>query len=455
MSEQYGNIEQVQQETLIGSLNEDVTTTGAYSAPTGQNVPTDPLKTTGTGTTPIYGEVFEGATGQAQVDPKDEEVPQYVEPVSEPEVPDKPQTKATINAIGSIKAGDMVLVEVRNGEATAIGANGSGDRLMQSLSDVTQHFWADEQGAHVSDEAGGLSGNQVLIRHDGMYIIADYSIIAEFIQEGVFFSDNNEKSLASFTIDGAVIGDIDDNAFAVTQTGLTAFTQGKEFMNLEYYLQNNIGYSAITSEFPVGLMNERGASRHDNQVFANYTNSSMTSSWKDDGTSLHSVGLYVTADAQGTNTGDTASPAIQFMEDSNPIYRGEAYFQSNFKGNLLWSGVYYMNSTHTATFGGKNPLVSNQMSGILLVFSQYTSGTARDYGWNTYFVPKGLVEKHPGVKVTCFMADQGIFGIVGGKELYIYDNKITGHANNVATGTGASGIKYTNNAFVLRYVYGV
>lgn len=41
------------------------------------------------------------------------------------------------------------------------------------------------------------------------------------------------------------------------------------------------------------------------------------------------------------------------------------------------------------------------------------------------------------------------------KYLYFTDTTITGHANNIATGTGANGIKYSNNMFVLRYVIGV
>ena len=41
------------------------------------------------------------------------------------------------------------------------------------------------------------------------------------------------------------------------------------------------------------------------------------------------------------------------------------------------------------------------------------------------------------------------------KYLYISDNKIAGHSNNDISGTGACGIKYTNNRFVLRYVFGV
>ena len=47
------------------------------------------------------------------------------------------------------------------------------------------------------------------------------------------------------------------------------------------------------------------------------------------------------------------------------------------------------------------------------------------------------------------------FSYTATKYLYINDSQITGHANNVLTGTAGTGIKYTNNRFVLRYVIGV
>ena len=52
------------------------------------------------------------------------------------------------------------------------------------------------------------------------------------------------------------------------------------------------------------------------------------------------------------------------------------------------------------------------------------------------------------------MVNNATFGSVAVKYIYIHDDSIIGNNNNIATGTGTSGIKYANNKFVLRWVYG-
>lgn len=100
--------------------------------------------------------------------------------------------------------------------------------------------------------------------------------------------------------------------------------------------------------------------------------------------------------------------------------------------------------------------VSAQPSGIVLVFSRYTNGAVADTNFNDFFVAKALVEAKPGVGHLFAMYATPTFEIMAGKYLYINDTTITGHANNVLTGTSSTtGITYQNNAFVLRYVIGV
>ena len=53
------------------------------------------------------------------------------------------------------------------------------------------------------------------------------------------------------------------------------------------------------------------------------------------------------------------------------------------------------------------------------------------------------------------MTTDGTFSVMASKYLYINDTSIVGNDNNDKTGTGTSGIVYTNNGFVLRYVIGV
>ena len=120
-------------------------------------------------------------------------------------------------------------------------------------------------------------------------------------------------------------------------------------------------------------------------------------------------------------------------------------------GTVLWSGAMYMNASQTAAFSEK---VSIQPSGICLVFSEYYDSEAKNQSFVSYFISKKLVANHVG-KGHSFIMFTTNFGYAATKYLYISDAKLTGHANNVLTGTGTSGIKYTNNHFVLRYVIGV
>lgn len=120
-------------------------------------------------------------------------------------------------------------------------------------------------------------------------------------------------------------------------------------------------------------------------------------------------------------------------------------------GKLLWNeGVYYMTATQTVNLP---EAVSAQRNGIILVFSEY-SGGALDTAFHCFFVPKTQVATHPGDEYTFTLATSN-FAYMGTKRVYIHDSKIVGHADNNQTGTGGSGVKFTNNRFALRYVFGI
>lgn len=131
---------------------------------------------------------------------------------------------------------------------------------------------------------------------------------------------------------------------------------------------------------------------------------------------------------------------------------GEWICVSDFGGTLLWSGVYYMSASQVAKLSEP---VSKQRSGIVLVFSRYSSGEAQNYHFSTHFVPKYQVKQHAGCGHNFLMTTDGTFSAFAAKYLYLHDTEIVGNANNEATGTGTCGITYTNNGFVLRYVIGV
>lgn len=123
----------------------------------------------------------------------------------------------------------------------------------------------------------------------------------------------------------------------------------------------------------------------------------------------------------------------------------------DFQGVILWSGGYYMTSGHTIKLAEK---ITNQCNGINLVFSEYYDGESKNQSFVSFFISKRLISNHGG-RGHCFQMSTSNLNYVATKYLYISDDKIVGHDNNSLTGTGNSGIKYTNNRFVLRYVIGV
>ena len=128
-------------------------------------------------------------------------------------------------------------------------------------------------------------------------------------------------------------------------------------------------------------------------------------------------------------------------------------------GKLLWTGSSLLTSGQTVTFS--EPM-SQQQSGIVLVFSRYTS-TAVDYQYSCHFIPKQLVTAaisagQTAAGITVIMATAQ-FEYISGKYLRITETGLTGdnasETTNKASGTSANGIKYNNGHFALRYVIGV
>jgi hypothetical protein len=151
-------------------------------------------------------------------------------------------------------------------------------------------------------------------------------------------------------------------------------------------------------------------------------------------------------------------------DNNQPIYRrhlhsnGEGVFSASawrpitFRGQkVLWSGGQYMTAGHQADL---DEPVSQQDTGIVLVFSTYQNGAAIDANFNLFFVPKQFVSMWGGYG-SAFQMNTVNFNTVGAKYLYIHDTYIKGNENNNLAGTATSGIKFDNAMYVLRYVLGV
>ena len=117
-------------------------------------------------------------------------------------------------------------------------------------------------------------------------------------------------------------------------------------------------------------------------------------------------------------------------------------------GDELTSGMY-MTADHTAEL---KEAVSAQRHGIVLIFCAYNGTSDTNHSWQSFFVPKQLVALETSGHT--FILGSGNFTYTGTKYLYIGDTSITGHADNILTGSN-NGITYANDKFVLRYVIGV
>ena len=112
---------------------------------------------------------------------------------------------------------------------------------------------------------------------------------------------------------------------------------------------------------------------------------------------------------------------------------------------------WYMDGAKTVLLEEK---VSEQQNGIILVWSYYDK-EPKDWSWNFTFIPKLFVVDNPSIGgMVTFMVNNATFGSAAVKYIYIKDDSIIGNDNNIKSGTGTSGIKYNNNKFVLRWVYG-
>ena len=111
----------------------------------------------------------------------------------------------------------------------------------------------------------------------------------------------------------------------------------------------------------------------------------------------------------------------------------------------------YMVGSHTAYLEEK---VSEQQNGIILVWSDFSNGTAQNWAYNFTIVPKVFISDHPGGGVSTFLIEGAPLAYAANKYMYIYDDHIVGHDGNAQTGTSVTAIKYTNSRFVLRWVYG-
>lgn len=119
-------------------------------------------------------------------------------------------------------------------------------------------------------------------------------------------------------------------------------------------------------------------------------------------------------------------------------------------GGILWSGSWYVSNEQTVAL---SRAVSEQRTGIVLVFSAWSDSGANNAYFASFFVPKQAVASHPGCGWTFDLSPVDKAGM--SKYLYISDKSIKGVASNAGSATSPAGLEAQNHLYVLRYVIGV
>lgn len=169
--------------------------------------------------------------------------------------------------------------------------------------------------------------------------------------------------------------------------------------------------------------------------------------------------LFVGIGTEGVNHGvwsEAPTPGWMINKDSNTgmIYANNGRIPLN-SNNVLWSSqgrAYYMIGSHTMYLNQK---ITEQMTGIVLVWSSYnpTTGEVHNYDWNFNFIPKWFVQQGftgGNTGMECLLTNTIKTSSIAKKYIYVYDDRLVGYTNNASTADGLH-----NNEFILRAVIGV
>lgn len=169
----------------------------------------------------------------------------------------------------------------------------------------------------------------------------------------------------------------------------------------------------------------------------------------------YNVGQGNRISASGTDNAFIIGNGSSSARSNAFAVRWDGNINSSRYGITLWNGGtggYQMTdaASQKVTFSNGQK-ISDQLTGIILVWSAWENSAVQNYNFDYQFVPKWHVINHNGSGVEFIMKNNGIASnVICTKYLYIYDTYITGNAKNDDSGTG-----YANDSKVLRAVIGV
>lgn len=220
----------------------------------------------------------------------------------------------------------------------------------------------------------------------------------------------------------------------LTIESLTTGTERTDYVCAKYVKENSTGYESISL---VVISGEGGnpPAITDNEIRNGATEAYFP---------LYSIKIKSATELTLTPLFENVTPILpqlNYISKTNRLlYQGEGLF---------------MNENQSITLSEK---ISQQPTGIVIIWSAYRDGQSQNFHWYFQFVPKFILS----LPTTTKRFDTDIFLCAGGqsqyaamKELTITDDVIYGRIGNSSNKLVVNGITCVNNEWVLRAVIGV
>ncbi len=351
---------------------------------------------------------------------------------------------------------------IRRAVTRAQGVASAAQRVADA---VNQHFFADDNGIHVTEATQdewdtNHSGANVLINSIGqlfrdglnnlLTLTTEDGARALIIWDGLGNAASNV--LASFSADGVgLVGD----AFRLSSSKTSEDYGDESDPHVVEQVNSAMRMEQANEHYTVRSHIDTELSTGDSTVGYTYGGFDFGLTVEDDqGEEIKrtTFGLY----AEKTDSAFLAyADDIELHGTSDVLLTGRSFRVADLQGGentwstapgtILWSGVYYMTETQTATLSRN---LSTCPTGIVLHWQAYENGSAANNSHVYSFVPKA----HPaGEGMLCPMAAAN-FAYVGSKYVYVYNNRVVGntHNDNRQTIRQDSSVNLTGNSFYIR-----
>ena len=235
------------------------------------------------------------------------------------------------------------------------------------------------------------------------------------------------------SMQGCVASIVADGYQDLTIESLTTGSERIDYVCAKYVKENSTGYESIS------LIVISGTDGNPPTIADNEIRNGATEAYFP----LYSIKIKSATELTLTPLFENVAPILPQLNDIAKTNR------------LLYQGEgLYMNEYQSITLSEK---ISQQPTGIVIIWSAYREGEAKNYHWYFQFIPKFILS----LPTTTNRFDTDIFLCAGGqsqyaamKELEITDNVIYGQKGN-ASNIVINGITCVNNEWVLRAVIGV